>query len=91
MDWRLWLRSRADLNRCTRFCRPLPNHSATGPFSMGANLTNFLVSYQHLTGKLNQEFSIFGSGDLRFIVKIISQINYANQLNITYNRWMKFG
>ncbi len=25
----LHLRSRADLNRCTRFCRPLPDHSAT--------------------------------------------------------------
>lgn len=25
-------RSRADLNRCTKFCRLLPNHSATGPF-----------------------------------------------------------
>src|ERR1043166_3250153 len=28
---RAFLRSRADLNRCTRFCRPLPNRSATGP------------------------------------------------------------
>ena len=25
------LRSRADSNRCTRFCRPLPSRSATGP------------------------------------------------------------
>ena len=27
-----FLRSRADSNRCTRFCRPLPSPSATGPF-----------------------------------------------------------
>ena len=26
------LRSRPDLNRSTRFCKPLPNHSATRPF-----------------------------------------------------------
>ncbi len=25
------LRHRADSNRCTRFCRPLPSHSATMP------------------------------------------------------------
>lgn len=25
------LRSRADSNRCARFCRPVPNPSATGP------------------------------------------------------------
>ena len=28
----LW-RSEADSNRCTRFCRPLPSHSAIRPFS----------------------------------------------------------
>ena len=26
------MRSEAELNRCKRFCRPLPNHSAIGPF-----------------------------------------------------------
>ena len=26
------LRSEADSNRCTRFCRPLPSHSAIRPF-----------------------------------------------------------
>ena len=26
------MRFRADSNRCTRFCRPLPSHSATEPF-----------------------------------------------------------
>ena len=28
--WIHW-RRRAELNRCKRFCRPLPNHSATSP------------------------------------------------------------
>lgn len=28
----LLVRSRADLNRCTQFCRLVPNPSATGPF-----------------------------------------------------------
>ncbi len=27
----IW-RFRADSNRCTRFCRPLPSHSATEPY-----------------------------------------------------------
>ena len=30
VDWQDW-RCRAGSNRCTRFCRPLPNHSATTP------------------------------------------------------------
>ena len=29
-----WLRSRADSNRCTRFCRPLPSRSATRPLGV---------------------------------------------------------
>ena len=29
----LKVRSRAESNRCTWFCRPMPSHSATGPFS----------------------------------------------------------
>ena len=29
-----WLRSRADSNRCTRFCRPLPSRSATKPLGV---------------------------------------------------------
>ena len=29
--WLLKTRRRADSNRCTRLCRPLPNHSATSP------------------------------------------------------------
>ena len=29
------LRSEADSNRCTRFCRPLPSHSAIRPFLNG--------------------------------------------------------
>ena len=36
-----FLRSRADSNRCTRFCRPLPSHSATRPFVFrNANVGN---------------------------------------------------
>ena len=36
----IW-RSRADSNRCTRFCRPLPSHSATRPFVFrNANVGN---------------------------------------------------
>src|SRR5215813_12857912 len=30
MDWRIW-RRRPDLNRGSRFCRPLPYHLATAP------------------------------------------------------------
>ncbi len=29
-----WLRFRADSNRCTRFCRPLPSRSATKPLGV---------------------------------------------------------
>ena len=29
----VFVRSEADSNRCTRFCRPLPSHSAIRPFS----------------------------------------------------------
>ena len=37
------LRSRADSNCCTRFCRPLPSHSATRP--IGAKVVNFQSSH----------------------------------------------
>ena len=36
----LTLRSRADSNRCRRFCRPLPSHSATRPFYKAAKIAN---------------------------------------------------
>ena len=39
------MRSEADLNRCTRFCRPLPNRSAIGPVTLGMITTKrFLVN-----------------------------------------------
>ena len=34
-------RFRADSNRCRRFCRPLPSHSATKPINWDANLAFF--------------------------------------------------
>lgn len=40
------LRSRADSNRRTRFCRPLPSHSATRPFLRTAKLINLWDSLQ---------------------------------------------
>ena len=41
------MRFRADSNRCTRFCRPLPSHSATKPcFFDGAKVSN-----SHFTNK----------------------------------------
>ncbi len=40
------LRSRADSNRRTRFCRPLPSHSATRPFFRTAKLINLWDSLQ---------------------------------------------
>ena len=36
-----FLRFRADSNRCRRFCRPLPSHSATKPVNWDANLAFF--------------------------------------------------
>jgi hypothetical protein len=36
----VYSRSRADSNRCTRFCRPLPSHSATRPI-FGKDRRNF--------------------------------------------------
>jgi hypothetical protein len=66
LNFGLW-RSRADLNRCTRFCRPLPNHSATGPFllkpseakfekisasnSKGCNYSHFIAKTKCGSGK----------------------------------------
>lgn len=38
------LRSRADSNRCTRFCRPLPSHSATRPVFGAAKIQDLLYS-----------------------------------------------
>ena len=38
------LRSEAELNRCTRFCRPLPNPSAIGPLCV---LTYFSTRYYY--------------------------------------------
>ena len=37
---RLSSRSRADLNRCSSFCRAEPSHSATGPFKAGRKDTD---------------------------------------------------
>lgn len=47
LRWRLRLRSVAESNRCTRFCRPLPSHSANRP--SGSPITgwqkyNFLIN-----------------------------------------------
>ena len=37
------LRSEAESNRCTRFCRPLPDRSATRPFVGAANIQIFNI------------------------------------------------
>jgi hypothetical protein len=38
-------RSRADSNRCTRFCRPLPSHSATRPVEIqGCKASKYKLS-----------------------------------------------
>ena len=42
-----FLRSRADSNRCRRFCRPLPNRSATRPERI-AKLAKFLLNQTFL-------------------------------------------
>ena len=39
--WEGFWRFRADSNRCRRFCRPLPSHSATKPINWDANLAFF--------------------------------------------------
>lgn len=39
------LRSEAELNRCTGFCRPLPNRSAIGPNTH----TNYQIEFCRLT------------------------------------------
>ncbi len=44
----LLLRSRADLNRCTSFCRALPSRSATGPFSNSAAKIRSLHQLQQI-------------------------------------------
>lgn len=36
------MRFRADSNRCKRFCRPLPSHSATEPFNPIAKLITLM-------------------------------------------------
>lgn|GEM_PF-1889441 len=38
-----YLRSEAESNRCRRFCRPLPDRSATRPFVGGANIQIFTI------------------------------------------------
>ena len=42
------LRSRADSNRCSWFCRPKPSHSATRPFTVlrCAKIERYFVKYQ---------------------------------------------
>ncbi|MEN9961193.1 MAG: hypothetical protein RL045_1446 [Bacteroidota bacterium] len=40
-EWEGFWRFRADSNRCRRFCRPLPSHSATKPINWDANLAFF--------------------------------------------------
>ncbi len=37
------LRSEADSNRCSSFCRAVPSHSAIRPFCWAANLKDFLI------------------------------------------------
>ena len=39
----LW-RSGADSNRRTRFCRPLPSHSATRPYDLGAQIYGIIFN-----------------------------------------------
>ena len=42
-------RYRADSNRCTRFCRPLPSLSATIPYFEFANVhVNFQLTHNHI-------------------------------------------
>ena len=50
------VRSEADSNRCTRFCRPLPSHSAIRPYiPFGcANIRSFLFP-----AKLHRQLCIF--------------------------------
>ena len=55
------MRSEADSNRCTRFCRPLPSHSAIRPFLSRNAPFNF--SLQHLRDFLSPLGSF--SGPLR--------------------------
>ena len=55
------MRSEADSNRCTRFCRPLPSHSAIRPF-LSRNAP-FSFSLQHLRDFLSPLGSF--SGPLR--------------------------
>ena len=45
-----FMRSVADLNRCTRFCRPLPNRSANRPF-LNERKDNILFHIKKQTSK----------------------------------------
>ena len=52
LRFRFW-RRRAELNRCERFCRPLPNHSATSPYLRLEYIIepkkNLITPYKNLT------------------------------------------
>ena len=47
------MRSEADSNRCTRFCRPLPSHSAIRPFPyFGLQIYKLFCNLQKIRQKL---------------------------------------
>ena len=65
------VRSEADSNRCTRFCRPLPSHSAIRPSSfplrpLYTNLTLSALSAPfHTTGTQTEKRPLSGPGSVR--------------------------
>ena len=65
------VRSEADSNRCTRFCRPLPSHSAIRPSSfplrpLYTNLTLSALSTPfHTTGTQTEKRPLSGPGSVR--------------------------
>ena len=53
-----FLRFRADSNRCRRFCRPLPSHSATKPINWDANLAFFTEGAKVWVKKNSEQWTV---------------------------------
>lgn len=66
-----FLRSGADSNRCKRFCRPLPSHSATRPIFKAAKITiiYWLPSLFLLISEQNNAVAIATFNDSAFPVR----------------------
>jgi hypothetical protein len=71
-----FLRSRADSNRCRRFCRPLPSHSATGPLE--CKISGFFLFSQIFFHIL---IYFFQTGFAKAVCKAFFQFNSSRFVN----------